>query len=174
MFSVDDYLNSDASAVILEKSRNKKEAWKNSPFKEFYDLVGKTKGAIGELLYEEYVTKKGCHVKRSLSPEFDRVVDGRKKEIKLSFQWKGKAGSFRWQQIRPIHQWDDIVFIAIYPNRIEFYEADKETILEHVIIENDKGEWVNNQHGGRKVNSGTFWITGTPQDFPWMKPITEG
>jgi hypothetical protein len=62
-----------------------------------------------------------------------------------------------------------VVFIAVYPDVMKFYVADKETVVREVCYQDENGNWPNNQHGGKRVNSGTFCIDGYPKDFPWMK-----
>jgi hypothetical protein len=64
-----------------------------------------------------------------------------------------------------------VVFVAAYPDRVEFYEADKATVRTNVEVQDSDGNWIYNQHGGKKVNSGTFCIDGFPEDFPWMKKV---
>ena len=93
-----------------------------------------------------------------------------KKEIKGSFLW-GTGTHFRWQQIRPAHDYDDIVFLAVWPDRIEFYESDKKTVTDFVTQQDEDGNWPYNQHGGKTKNSGTFLLDGFPADFPFMKKI---
>ena len=105
----------------------------------------------------------------SVSVSVSGSVTG-KKEIKGSFLW-GSGTHFRWQQIRTAQDYDDVVFVCIYPDRVEFYEADKNVIKSVVEKQNEKGEWIHNQHGGKTVNSGTFFLDGLPTDFNWMKPV---
>jgi (2Fe-2S) ferredoxin len=154
---------------LIEKEQFK-DPYLNSPFMTLKSMSSKKKGKYFELMYAEYMTDKGNLVERPDSSEHDRKVNGIKKEIKGSFLW-GSGTHFRWQQIRTAQDYDDVVFVCIYPDRVEFYEADKNVIKSIVEKQNEKGEWIHNQHGGKKVNSGTFFLDGLPTDFNWMKPV---
>jgi hypothetical protein len=162
------YTNSKVFSLI-EKEQFK-DPYLNSPFMTLKSMSSKKKGKYFELIYSEYMADKGNFVEKSDSTEHDRKVNGRKKEIKGSFLW-GTGSHFRWQQIRTSQDYDDVVFICIFPDRIEFYEADKDTVSLVVEAQNDKGEWIHNQHGGKKTNSGTFFLDGLPSDFTWMKQV---
>ena len=166
MMTLEEYTATETNRLILEDAY--KDPYQNSPLLPLKRLSSKKKGKFFEKLYEEYVTLQGKSVTPPHNPEHDRITNGRKKEIKGSFLW-GTGTHFRWQQIRPHHDYDDIVFIAAYPDRVEFYEADKQTVANFVQQKNEKGEWVYNQHGGKKVNSGTFFLDGFPEDYEWMK-----
>ena len=74
-------------------------------------------------------------------------------------------------QIRPSQDYEVIVFIAIYPKRIEFHAATKEVVSEFVQTPNEDGFFVHNQHGGKTKNSGTFFLDGFPEDFPFMTSL---
>ena len=77
----------------------------------------------------------------------------------------GTGTHFRWQQIRPGQDYDDMVFVCVFPDRVEFYEADKQTVTAAVEVQDEKGNWIYNQHGGKTVNSGTFCLDGFPKRF---------
>jgi hypothetical protein len=160
------YADSKTHRLIIEDTC--KDPYRGSPLMAMKSLSSKKKGKFFEKIYEEYASEQGKKVSGPGNSDHDRIVDGRKKEIKGSFLW-GTGTHFRWQQIRPEQDYEDIVFIAAYPDRIEFYEADKQTVASFVQQRNEKGEWIYNQHGGKKVNSGTFFLDGFPEDYEWMK-----
>lgn len=161
-----DYLETD---VCQELEDNKdSDIYTDSVFKNLKDLSSKKKGKYFEQLYAEYKLSQGVIVTKPENSDHDRIVDGLKVEIKGSFIWSN-ANSFRWQQIRTGQDYDVVVFIAIYPDRVEFYQADKETVKRNVEVQDAKGNWIHNQHGGKTVNSGCFFIDGLPSDFDWFK-----
>jgi hypothetical protein len=170
MLTADDYLKCDVYKQILDEVEN--DLYKNSVFKSLKNFSSRKKGKYLEMLYSEYILNKDPNnvVEKSENSGHDRLVSKEKKEIKGSFLW-GNGTHFRWQQIRPSQDYDAVVFVAVYPDRIEFYEADKETVRLNVEVKNEKGEWIHNQHGGKQVNSGAFFLDGFPSDFPWMKRI---
>ena len=168
MISVKDYCETNTYVEICTEECQ--DIYANSALKGLKRLSSRKKGKYFERLYQEYAKSLGSVVEKPVNSGHDRIVDGRKKEIKGSFLW-GNGTHFRWQQIRPSQDYDDVIFIALYPDRIEFYEADKKTVKNIVETKNDHGEWVHNQHGGKKVNSGTFFLDGFPCDYPWMKNV---
>ena len=132
-------------------------------------MSSKKKGAEFEKLTQEYAERGGLRVYRPLSSEHDRIIESLgKTEIKGSLLW-GEGTNFRWQQMRPNQDYDNMVFLAVYPHRIEFYYASKDVVSEVVEVQDERGYWPHNQHGGMKTNSGTFFVDGMPEDFPWMK-----
>ena len=49
------------------------------------------------------------------------------------------------------HQdYDIVIFLAIFPQQIEFYGCTKQDIKDHLEIQDEKGNWIYNQHGGRQ------------------------
>lgn len=144
------------------------DIYKDSPFKIYKDLSSKKKGAEFEKLVEEYATRGGLEVNPPLNSQHDRLIEKfGKTEIKGSLLW-GTGTQFRWQQIRPDQDHDTYVFIAVYPNSINFYWAPSDVVKRVVEIQDERGYWPHNQHGGMKTNSGTFFLDGMPKDFPWM------
>jgi hypothetical protein len=168
MLTAQDYLKSSTHESILMEQAV--DPYANSAFQQFKSLSSKKKGKFFELLYEEYMTDKGCKVEKPNNSNHDRICNSRKKEIKGSFLW-GTGTHFRWQQIRPGQDYDDMVFVCVFPDRVEFYEADKQTVTAAVEVQDEKGNWIYNQHGGKTVNSGTFCLDGFPKDFSWMKEV---
>lgn len=81
------------------------------------------------------------------------------------------TGKFRWQQIRPDQDYDRIAFLAFYPDRLDIFISDKEDVSKFVDVKDEKGFYRYNQHGGKRVRSGTFSIDGHPEDFPFMKKL---
>lgn len=159
----------DYDSYRMIMSANEKDIYKDSEFKIYKDLSSKKKGAEFEKIVEEYAKKNGLEVKPPESSEHDRIIEGfGKTEIKGSLLW-GSGTNFRWQQIRPKQDYDNMVFLAVYPDRIDFYWASKETVRDAVEVQDERGYWPHNQHGGMKVNSGTFYLDGMPEKYPWMK-----
>ena len=168
MLTAQDYLKSSTHESILMEQAV--DPYANSAFQQFKSLSSKKKGKFFELLYEEYMTGKGCKVEKPNNSNHDRICNSRKKEIKGSFLW-GTGTHFRWQQIRPGQDYDDMVFVCVFPDRVEFYEAEKQTVTAAVEVQDEKGNWIYNQHGGKTVNSGTFCLDGFPKDYSWMKEV---
>jgi hypothetical protein len=148
------------------------DIYRDSPFRVFKEMSSKKKGRYFENLVQEYLSKQGYEVKRSKNSDYDRIVNGKRVEIKGSLLW-GDGTHFRWQQIRPRQDYDVVCFVAFFPNRVEFHGATKREVCYNIEVQDEKGFWTFNQHGGKRVNSGTFAIDGFPKDFPWMRPLEE-
>jgi hypothetical protein len=125
------------------------------------------------LIVQEYLQKQGYKVDKALNSDHVRIInDLIKLEIKGSLLW-GDGTHFRWQQIRTNQDYDIICFVAVYPNAIRLYAATKDVVKSMVEVQDKNGRWIHNQHGGKKVNSGTFFIDGMPKDFSWFSSLEE-
>ena len=169
-------LNSATAAHVAKKHRSR---WKgsdtrydHSPFLPLKKLSSRKKGAEAEHILSEHMTKAGHTVKKARCSDYDRVVNGLRVEVKSSFLWAG-ADSFRWQQIRADQAYDYIVFMAFYPDRVEFWAATSADVKKFLQTQDANGFWQHNQHGGKTVDSGTYFIDGLPEQFPWMVPLSE-
>jgi hypothetical protein len=149
------------------------DPYKNSPFRVYKEMSSKKKGKYFELIVQEYLQKQGYKVGKALNSDHDRIInDLIKLEIKGSFLW-GDGTHFRWQQIRTNQDYDIICFVAVYPEVIQFYAATKYEVKSIVEVQDENGYWIYNQHGGKTVNSGTFFLDGMPKDFSWFSSLEE-
>ena len=147
------------------------DPYNGSPFQIYKEMSSKRKGKYFEMIVAEYCQHLGCGVKRAENSEHDRIISGKKVEIKGSMLWEGHDELFRWQQIRPAHDYDIMVFLAMYPDRIDLFASTKKEVSDFVQKQDEDGNFVYNQHGGKTKNSGTFFLDGKPSDFPFMRPI---
>ena len=170
MILSEEIVNYKCHADALNEKNN--DPYKDSPFRVYKEMSSKKKGKYFELIVEQYLKKNNYTVSKSVNSDHDRVVNGKKLEIKGSMLW-GEGTHFRWQQIRTSQDYDVMCFVAIYPDRIELYGATKDVVKSNVEVQNEKGEWIHNQHGGKRTNSGTFVIDGMPQDFQWFQYLEE-
>ena len=148
----------------------------DSPFKLYKDMSSKRTGTVLEKIFEELMVSKGYEKRPNYSTDHDRVFVMNGEEVK--FEVKGSTlwgeygeGGMRWQQIRPSQDYDIMVFISVFPSSMNFYYTTKSIISDFVEVQDVDGYWPYNQHGGKKVNSGTFYIHGLPEDFPFMIPL---
>ena len=148
--------------------------YRNSAFQIYKHMSSKKKGAAFEAIVQEYCTQLGYTVTKPENSDHDRIINGKKVEIKGSMLWSGTNTHFRWQQLRPAQDYDVVVFLAIFPDRIEFYGATKDDVKNNLEVQNENGEWLYNQHGGKKVNSGTFFLDSIGTNIPdWFTSIDE-
>lgn len=134
--------------------------WESSPFRWISPHPPRTKGAIFEVLVEEWFQECGFDVQRPNDSEADRVIEGIRVEIKGSMLWK--SGIYKFQQIRN-QNYRFIVCLGISPN-----DAHCWIIPKSVVMELWKEGIVKTQHGGQG-GSDTAWFTVKPQNTPdWL------
>ena len=170
MLFAEEIVNYQCHEDALNEKNN--DPYLNSPFRVYKEMSSKKKGKYFELIAEQYLKKQGYNVTKSQNSDHDRVVNGKKLEIKGSMLW-GEGTHFRWQQIRTSQDYDVMCFVAIYPDRIELYGATKDVVKCNLEVQDDRGNWIYNQHGGKRTNSGTFVIDGMPEDFGWFQYLEE-
>ena len=173
--------------VITEKSihnfkpyiellnNNDIDPYADSQFKVIQNLTSKKKGRFFELLVEDYARKQGWKINKPDNTDHDTKINGKKVEIKGSFRWveKGKLTHYRWQQIRPDDDYELMIFVAVNPTKLGLFCASKQEVTDYVTIQDEHGNYPHNQHGGMKVNSGTFHIDGLPSQFSFMRDLKE-
>lgn len=170
MLFAEEIVNYQCHEDALNEKNN--DPYLNSPFRVYKEMSSKKKGKYFELIVEQYLKKQGYNVTKSQNSDHDRVVNGKKLEIKGSMLW-GEGTHFRWQQIRTSQDYDVMCFVAIYPDRIELYGATKDVVKCNLEVQDDRGNWIYNQHGGKRTNSGAFVIDGMPEDFGWFQYLEE-
>jgi hypothetical protein len=167
---------SSFSAYQRAQQEKLNDVYADSPFRIIRDLSSSKKGKFFERLVEEYLLSLGHTVEKPKSKDYDKLLKARGKrfrvEVKGSTLWEGGT-HFQWSQIRPAQEYDVICFVAMYPDRIEFFGSTKEEACAYLTQQDKNGFWKFNQHGGRTVNSGTFKLTGFPEQYSWMRPIEE-
>ena len=171
MITAKDILQFKTHKVSLQESKSC--IYNGSPFQIYKQMSSKKKGARFEGIVQEYCTNLGYKVTKPDNSDHDRKINNIKVEIKGSMLWSNPQ-FFRWQQLRPHQDYDVVIFLAIFPQQIEFYGCTKQDIKDHLEIQDEKGNWIHNQHGGLKVNSGTFFLDSDGLTIPtWFKSIKE-
>ena len=74
------------------------DPWADSPFGWIRTRPSRQRGRIGEQLVAGWCAAKGLDVTSSRNPEVDRVIAGKRVEIKFSMLWE--SGIYNFQQIR--------------------------------------------------------------------------
>lgn len=147
-----------------------------SPIKLFQDMSSKKKGAAFEKLVSEVLTSKGYKVAKAKgSTDYDRLVNGKKIEIKGSLGWvtNGSITHYRFQQIRESQDYDIVLFVFFTPDEVILKGCTKATAIEKLSYQDSNGFYPHNQHGGKRVNSGTFCIDTNPGQLDWMVNIED-
>jgi hypothetical protein len=135
------------------------DPWLGSPFKWIKSQPSRTVGAIGEKLVSGWCAAKGFDVTRSPDSEADRLIQGRRIEIKFSTLWAN--GGYKFQQIRD-QDYEYCFCLGVSPFDAHAWLIPKDALLEYVI-----GHM--GQHTGAQ-GSDTAWLGfQVGQEFSWMK-----
>ncbi|NUQ70043.1 MAG: hypothetical protein HUU17_04410 [Chthonomonadales bacterium] len=134
------------------------DPWTDSPFDWIRCLRSGQIGKIGAQLVARWCTEKGLTVIPSGDTQADRVINGKRVEIKTSTRWK--TGIYMFQQIRD-QDYDYAVCLGISPFDAHCWVLSKDVLRRHVIGKTP-------QHKG-KAGSDTFWLTVDPDNpHEWL------
>ncbi|RMD65128.1 hypothetical protein D6833_03400 [Candidatus Parcubacteria bacterium] len=130
------------------------DPWDGSPFAWILSRPSRQKGKIGEQLVAGWCAAKGLDVLSSGDTEADRVIAGRRVEIKFSTLWR--SGVYKFQQLRD-QNYEFAICLGVAPFDAHCWVIPKKTLYDHVIGHKP-------QHMGRR-GSDTFWLS-----FPANSP----
>ena len=134
--------------------------WARSPFGWIKTRPSRQVGKIGEQLVAGWCAAKDLSVGPSGDSEADRVIQGRRIEVKFSTLWA--SGQFKFQQIRD-QRYDFLVCLGIAPFDAQCWVIPKDDLYEHVIGHTP-------QHTGAG-GTDTFWLSVVAADPPaWLSP----
>jgi len=132
-------------------------AWEGSPFAWIRSRPSRQIGSIGEKLVAGWCAAKGLDVVRAPDSECDRLIEGRRTEIKFSTLWRN--GRYCFQQFRN-QRYDLAICLGISPFDAHCWVLTKEVVIEKVMV--------HPQHGGR-AGSDTAWLHVDPSQVePWL------
>ncbi|HSV72350.1 MAG TPA: hypothetical protein VLH79_01155 [Chthonomonadales bacterium] len=124
------------------------DPWAVSPFAWIRTRPSRQAGKIGEQLVAGWCAAKGLDVTSSGDSEADRIIAGRRVEIKLSTLWE--SGVYKFQQLRDQH-YEFAVCLGISPFDAHCWVISKSDLRQHVIGHTP-------QHTG-KGGTDTFWLS---------------
>jgi hypothetical protein len=139
------------------------DPWAESPFGWIRTRPSRQVGKIGEQLVAGWCAAKGLDVISSGDSEADRIIAGRRVEIKLSTLWR--SGVYKFQQIRD-QNYEFAICLGISPFEAHCWVISKTTLSENVIGHTP-------QHAGRAGND-TFWLSVDPTRPPTWLTICGG
>jgi len=135
--------------------------WSNGPFLGIKLMPAKAKGKRFEEIAQSIFEMIGLTVTKPTNSDHDRIVDGKKFEIKGSTITKGSEDCFSFLQIRPAQDYQFLILETFwFDGTIQYYKIPKTEI--NLLIE--KGVF-KKQHGGNKAESGTFCYVGNLSPF---------
>ncbi|MEO0080070.1 MAG: hypothetical protein ABIK44_05285 [candidate division WOR-3 bacterium] len=113
---------------------------------------------VGEQLVAGWCAAKGLDVVSSPDGEADRIIQGKRIEIKFSTLWAG--GFYNFQQFRD-QNYDYAICLGISPFDAHAWVISKGILRKHVIGHTP-------QHRGKK-GTDTFWLQVAPSNPPaWL------
>lgn len=136
--------------------------WVDSPFAWIKTRPSRQVGVIGEKLVAGYLATKGFDVTRSPDSQADRVINGKRAEIKFSTLWKG--GFYKFQQLRD-QNYEFAVCLGVSPFDAHCWVISKAIIMQQW----GAGDGLESQHGGH-AGSDTAWLSVIPgRDPKWLQ-----
>ena len=130
------------------------DPWAESPFGWIKLLRSRQIGKVGEQLVAGWCAAKELDVVRSPDSEADRIIGGRRVEIKFSTLWA--SGVYKFQQIRD-QDYEVAICLGISPFDASCWVIPKAELLERLP----------HQHGGA-AGRDTRWLSvvaARPQDW---------
>lgn len=171
MIHLNEYMEMPVFKSVEAENYSCPYAIRQSPLLPLKALSSRKKGKHFESIVKQWLSKNGLVVTKGTSTDHDFIVNGLKVEVKGSFLWGQGDQGYKFQQIRTSQDYDIIIFLALHPSGIFIYGCTAAAAKENLEIQDERGCWIHNQHGGNKVNSGTFQVFGFPVQWKWMKPI---
>lgn len=125
------------------------DPWEGSPFAWIKTRPSRQVGSIGEQLVAGWCAAKGLDVVRSGDSDADRVIAGKRVEIKFSTLWEG--GDYVFQQIRD-QRYDVALLLGLSP-----FEASCWVVPKAILREQPFRAGLSHQHGGQ-AGTDTIWL----------------
>lgn len=136
--------------------------WEGSPFAWIKTRPSRQRGAIGELLVSGWCAAKNLNVARSPDSECDRLIEGKRTEIKFSTLWK--SGVYKFQQVRD-QNYEMVICLGVSPFDAHCWALPKAEVLR---AWRAREPGIGSQHGGRRGRD-TGWINVNPREIPaWL------
>lgn len=138
------------------------DPWAGSPFAWIKQRPSRQVGKIGEQLIAGWAAARDCDVVKSPDSEADRMINGRRTEIKFSTLWE--SGVYKFQQIRN-QRYEYIVCLGLSPHAGHCWVIPKAHLVTHRFRLNG----LVHQHGGR-AGRDTWWLSFRAENPPkWLK-----
>ena len=135
------------------------DPWAGSPFAWIRSRPSRQVGKIGEQLVAGWCAAKGLDVTSCGDSDADRVIAGRRVEIKFSTLWA--SGIYKFQQLRD-QDYEYAICLGVSPFDAHCWVISKEVLREHVIGHTP-------QHTGRG-GTDTFWLSvNVDAPAPWLQ-----
>ena len=127
--------------------------WSDTSVANYYALSNAAKGSAGEQIVESILKEKGYTVEPRVNTGHDRIINGRKTEIKFCLATKRNT-QFKttFNHIGFNKDWEDILFVCI--------NGDGEIASALYSKENFPHDMIHHQQGGNTSDNDDFMISG--------------
>ena len=141
------------------------DLWKDTPFAGYVFMSNKNKGSFGERLLELIWLKQGHKVEPPTNAGHDRIVNGKKREIKFSLAMTNRKDNkindyqFIMNHVSAGKDWDELYFYGINSDlsTIEIL-LTKQDFLD--ILEDENQPYFKSQQGGKKIGNDDYICSG--------------
>ncbi len=140
------------------------DPWAGSPFAWIRTRPSRQVGKIGEQLIAGWCAAKGLDVVSSRGSEADRIIAGRRVEIKFSTLWE--SGVYKFQQLRD-QDYEFAVCLGISPFNAHCWVISKEVLRQRVIGHTP-------QHTGRRGTDPSGFHSRHPIHRPGFNRVAVG
>lgn len=149
------------SETLRQEYLQENVMWIGSPFEWITHMPSRSRGAIGEKIVSMWLASYDFNISRSPDSEADRIIEGKRVEIKFSTLWKN--GSYTFQQLRD-QNYNFAIMLGLSPDDAHCWVLTKEDIIklwkhDHII---------EGQHTGREGGD-IAWIHINPNDYEFFK-----
>ena len=131
--------------------------WEGSPFAWIKTRPSRQVGAIGERLVAGWCAARDFDVVRSPNSDADRVIGGKRCEIKFSTLWR--SGVYKFQQLRD-QEYDLAILLGVSPFDASCWVVQKQDLIGRRGTPGGPTP----QHGG-STGRDTLWLS-----FPALNP----
>lgn len=137
--------------------------WEGSPFAWIKTRPSRQRGKIGEQLVAGWLAARGFNVQRSPDADADKIIEGKRVEIKFSTLWRSR--SYKFQQLRD-QNYQMVICLGISPLDAHCWVLPKSEVLRQW---RETGQ-IRSQHGGTRGKD-TAWLQVDPTSVPeWLAP----
>lgn len=137
-------------------------SWSGTPFEWLRALPPSRRHKWGIKVTLGWLAARGFNVVRAEDSDADRIVEGKRVEIKFSTLWAN--GGYKFQQLRD-QRYDLAICLGVSPFDAHCWIIPKEDVLRLWKVEHK----ISSQHGGQ-AGSDTAWINVRVDNPPdWLR-----